>query len=157
MRICEAERADNVAAWPQDLWSWKSWQCCSKPILLPGIWLVVRKQRATLNGVPSDWTAGQILGPSTNDLDLGHSSKVSKLADDTNLWTDAPDPKSVRIWQMPFNLDKCHVMHMGIPNQADNYSLLGSTTSSVNQKKGHRDDHYGGPQDLCTMYSSVAN
>lgn len=124
-------------------------------------WLAGRRQRVIVNGVPSDWTAvrsgvpqGSVLGPLLfvmyiNDLDLGLSSKVSKFADDTKLGIDAADPESVRalqgdltaigewstVWQMPFNLDKCHVLHVGTANQAENYSLLGLDLSSVNQER----------------------
>ena len=34
---------------------------------------------------------------------------------------------------MPFNLNKCHVLHVGTANQAENYSLLGPEISSVIQ------------------------
>ena len=35
---------------------------------------------------------------------------------------------------MPFNLDKCHVLHVGIANQEENYSLLGSAITSVDKE-----------------------
>ena len=35
---------------------------------------------------------------------------------------------------MPFNLEKCHVLHVGAANQEENYSLLGSAISSVDQE-----------------------
>ena len=35
---------------------------------------------------------------------------------------------------MPFNLDKCNVLHVGTGNQEENYSLLGSATSSVDRE-----------------------
>ena len=83
-----------------------------------------------------------------NDLDLGLSSKVSKFADDTKLGINAANPESVRslqrdlaaigewstVWQMPFNLEKCHVLHVGTANQEENYSLLGSAIISVDQE-----------------------
>ena len=123
-------------------------------------WLAGRRQRVIVNGVPSDWTAvtsgvpqGSVLGPLLfvtyiNDLDLGLSSKVSKFADDTKLGINAANPESVRalqrdlaaigewstVWQMPFNLDKCHVLHVGTANQEENYSLVGSAITSVDQE-----------------------
>ena len=36
---------------------------------------------------------------------------------------------------MPFNLDKCHVLHVGTANQAENYFLPGLEISSVNEKE----------------------
>ena len=97
---------------------------------------------------------GQFWGPSflssiyINDLDLSLSSKVSKFADDTKLGINAANPESVRalqrdlaaigewstVWQMPFNLEKCHVLHVGAANQEENYSLLGSEITSVDQE-----------------------
>ena len=123
-------------------------------------WLEGRRQRIIINGVPSDWTAvnsgvpqGSVLGPLLfviyiNDLDLGLSSKVSKFPDDTKLGINASNPESVRalqrdlaaigewstVWQMPFNLDKCHVLHVGTANHGENFSLLGSAITSVDQE-----------------------
>ena len=123
-------------------------------------WLARSRQRIIVNGVPSDWTAvtsgvpqGSVLGPLLfviyiNDLDLGLSSKVSKFADDTKLGINAANPESVRalqrdlpaiverstVWQMPFNLEKCHILHVGATNQEENYSLLGSAIIKVDQE-----------------------
>ena len=36
---------------------------------------------------------------------------------------------------MPFNLDRCHVLHMGTVNQEENYSLLGLAISSVDEER----------------------
>ena len=67
-----------------------------------------------MNGVPSDWTAvtscvpqGSVFGPFifvfyTNDLDLGLSSKASKLVDDTKLGINAADQESVMALQRDF-------------------------------------------------------
>ena len=38
------------------------------------------------------------------------------------------------VWQMPFNLEKCLVLHVGAANQEENYSLLGSAITSVDQE-----------------------
>ena len=35
---------------------------------------------------------------------------------------------------MPFNLEKCHVLHVGAANQEENYSLLGLAITSVDQE-----------------------
>ena len=82
-------------------------------------------------------------------LDNGLISRVSKFADDTKLGINAADPEAVRnlqrdlaaigewsnVWQMPFNLNKCHVLHAGTANQEENYSLLGSVLSSVDKER----------------------
>ena len=85
-------------------------------------------------------------------MDLGLSNKVYKFADDTKLGINAANPESVRalqrdlatigewsiVWQMPFNLDKCQVLHVGTTNPEENYSLPGSAISS-----GHRETDLG--------------
>ena len=80
----------------------------------------------------------------------GLSNKLSKLADDTKLGINTgicegskKGPCKVTaigewytVWQMPFNLNKCHVLHVGTDNQGENnYSLLGSTISSVHEER----------------------
>ena len=123
-------------------------------------WLTERRQRIIVNGVPSDCNVvssgvpqGSVLGLLLlviyiNELDLGLSNKVSKFADNTKLEINAANPESVRapqrdlaaigesstVWQMPFNLDKCHVLHVGISNHEENYSLLSSGISSVDEE-----------------------
>ena len=38
-------------------------------------------------------------------------------------------------WQMPFNLDKCEIMHIGHKNKNEKYELLGKEVESVQQEK----------------------
>ena len=66
-----------------------------------------------------------------NDLDLGLVSKISKFADDTKMGIDADSDAAVKQlqedlrkvgewskkWQMPFNLYKCKIMHIGHKNK----------------------------------------
>ena len=115
-------------------------------------WLSNRRQRVVINGKRSGWSPvtsgvpqGSVLGPLLfliyiNDLDVQVISRLAKFADDTKLGTDAADPEAVRVlqndlaiigewsekWQMPFNLDKCHVLHVGNANLKAQYTLLGS-------------------------------
>jgi hypothetical protein len=115
-------------------------------------WLANRKQRVVINGTHSRWSnvtsgvpQGSVLGPLLfliyiNDLDTDLISKVSKFADDTKLGVNAAKPEAIQgmqqdldkigewseKWQMPFNTDKCKVMHIGFANPKVNYSLLGS-------------------------------
>ena len=39
------------------------------------------------------------------------------------------------VWQMLFNLDKCHVLHVSAINQAENYSFLGLEIPSVTKER----------------------
>ena len=82
-------------------------------------------------------------------LDLGLSSKVYKFADDTMLGINSANPESVRalqrnlaaigewsmVWQMPFSLHKCHVVHVGMANQKENYYLFGLAISRVGEER----------------------
>ena len=124
-------------------------------------WLSNRKQRVVINGVSSEWTnvtsgvpQGSVLGPLLfiiyiNDIDAGLVSKIAKFADDTKLGIDATDKVAIQQlqsdlkklgewsekWQMPFNVSKCKVMHIGYKNQNAQYSLLGKKIESTNQEK----------------------
>ena len=113
-------------------------------------WLSDRKQRVVINGTSSGWRdvtsgvpQGSVLGPLLfiiyiNDLDLGLVSKISKFADDTKMGINADSDAAVKQlqedlrkvgewskkWQMPFNLDKCKIMHIGHKNKNEKYELL---------------------------------
>ena len=66
-----------------------------------------------------------------NDLDLGLVSKISRFADDTKMGINADSDAAVKQlqedlrkvdewskkWQMPFNLDKCKIIHIGHKNK----------------------------------------
>ena len=123
-------------------------------------WLTDRRQRVVINGVSSGWTAvtsgvpqGSVLGPLLfliyiNDLDTDLVSRISKFADDTKLGINAADSASieglrqdlVRVgdwsvrWQMPFNTDKCHVLHVGGRNPREDYVLLGNPVAVVSHE-----------------------
>ena len=124
-------------------------------------WLSNRKQRVVINGTSSGWQEvtsgvpqGSVLGPILfiiyiNDLDIGLVSKISKFADDTKLGIKADDDAVVKQlqedlnrigewslkWQMPFNLGKCKVMHIGYKNVNAKYELLGKEIESCQQEK----------------------
>ena len=84
-----------------------------------------------------------------NDLDLGLVSKISKFADDTKMGINADSDAAVKQlqedlrkvgewskkWQMPFNLDKCKIMHIGHNNKNEKYELLGKEIESVQQER----------------------
>ena len=124
-------------------------------------WISGRKQRVVINGESSDWIPvtsgvpqGSVLGPLLfiiyiNDLGLGLVSKISKFADDTKLGSSADNEEAVRQlqkdlekigewsekWQMPFNLEKCKVMHIGCKNINHQYNLLGKELETCQQEK----------------------
>ena len=124
-------------------------------------WLSDRKQRVVINGTSSGWREvtsgvpqGSVLGPLLfiiyiNDLDLGLVSKIGKFADDTKMGINADSDAAVKQlqedlrkvgewskkWQMPFNLDKCNIMHIGHKNKNEKYELLSKETESVQQEK----------------------
>ena len=119
-------------------------------------WLSNRRQRVVVEGACSEWShvnsgvpQGSVLGPLLfliyiNDIDSGLVSRISKFADDTKLGVDASDPVAVEelrldlarigewseTWQMPFNVGKCHVLHVGGGNAFADYHLLGSEITS---------------------------
>ena len=84
-----------------------------------------------------------------NDMDAGLLCKVSKFADDTKLchaaWREHDRLAIKRVlekltewseaWQMPFNVAKCTVMHMGCHNFNFNYKMAGSDLATVDQQR----------------------
>src|SRR6218665_1606803 len=105
-------------------------------------WLKNRRQRVRIRGKDSKWInitsgvpQGSVLGPLLfviyiNDIDGGIVSKISKFADDTKLCARVNNEEDAnalrgdldklhkwsRDWNMPFNMDKCAVMHVGRSN-----------------------------------------
>ena len=117
-------------------------------------WLQNRRQRVVLNGSSSGWVAvtsgvpqGSILGPVLfaifiNDLDEGVESIVDillKFADDTKVGkviSGEEDRKKLQEaldqlwrwadrWEMRFNVEKCHVLHLGRHNPRHKYTMNG--------------------------------
>ena len=108
-------------------------------------WLTGRRQRVVLNGKESEWgpiksgvVQGSVLGPCLflifiNDIDQaveGVGGMLKNFADDTK-WGKKVMREEERMafqqgidnlhrwsseWQMPFNEDKCHVLHVGRTN-----------------------------------------
>ena len=117
-------------------------------------WLVGRKQRVVLNGEASSWgdicsgvVQGSCLGPVLfvmfiNDIDNAVdvlTSVLSKFADDTKWGKKVEDENDQKVfqegidslmkwandWQMEFNVDKCHIMHLGRENKKYKYTMGG--------------------------------
>ena len=80
---------------------------------------------------------------------MGLISRIIKFADDTKMGASADKSATVEQlqqdlqkigewsvkWQMPFNLDKCKVMHIGYKNNNVKYELLGRELESCQQEK----------------------
>ena len=127
-------------------------------------WLTNRKQRVVLNGSCSSWTnvtsgvpQGSVLGPLLfiifiNDIDAAIDTihcALFKFADDTKgvrcvnseadalkLQQDLDNLFSWSTeWQMLFNLDKCHVLHLGNNNLRHEYNINGHKLLAVEEEK----------------------
>jgi hypothetical protein len=124
-------------------------------------WLTDRKQRVVQRGESSEWSQGSsgvpqgsVLGPILfsiyiNDIQSNLLSKVFKFADDTkvmstvdkinltsNLMTDIRKiEKWSEEWLMPFNLEKCKILHFGKNNPKLVYKLNGVTIDSCEEEK----------------------
>ena len=127
-------------------------------------WLTGRRQRVVLNGMESEWgdiksgvVQGSVLGPVLflmfiNDIDEaieGVGGIIKKFADDTK-WLKRVMGEEDRVafqqgidslfrwsdkWQMPFNEDKCHVLHVGRTNAKHQYTMGGIQLEGVGQEK----------------------
>ena len=124
-------------------------------------WLDDRRQRVVVHGEASDWVPvvsgvpqGSVLGPLlfiiyVNDMDCDMAARISKFADDTKMGINvAKDGNVVRLqedlrkigewsdtWQMPFNVGKCKVMHIGHRNPHSQYTLQGTALESSECEK----------------------
>ena len=126
-------------------------------------WLHDRKQRTVLNGKSSTWAEvlsgvpqGSVLGPLLflifiNDLDdwAAPVHHVSKFADDTKVGhrvtsiTDQEEFQSIinkladwaSVWGMEYNVDKCHILHIGRTNSKYTYKMNDTVIPMTNQEK----------------------
>ena len=123
-------------------------------------WLKGRKQRVVLEGDKSDWIEvcsgvpqGSVLGPILfiiyiNDIDDKIMNKIWKFADDTKILGKVKTDNDREIikndiikfmewsemWQMPFNVKKCKVMHIGNLNPKLEYEMKGEKIEVVEQE-----------------------
>ena len=112
-----------------------------------------RKQRVKVNGFSSDWSdvtsgipQGSVLGPILftvfiNDLPLSISSHVKIFADDTKVYNTIENTTLLQDdldklvewsnrWLLPFNVDKCTVLHYGKKNINVDYSMNSNAITS---------------------------
>ena len=128
------------------------------------VWLEGRKQRVVLNGEASEWAdvlsgvpQGSVLGPTLflifiNDIDKAvdvTSSVLLKFADDTKVGRVVESrEQQVELqdtikrlvawsveWQMLFNSEKCHILHLGGNNNRYEYTMGGSVLETVEYEK----------------------
>jgi len=111
--------------------------------------LTDRRQRVVLNGVKSAWASvisgvpqGSVLGPLlfvifVNDLPDVVNSSVQLFADDTKIYGPVSHASGVESlqsdldalvrwsarWQLPFNIAKCHSLHIGPGNSRNVYAM----------------------------------
>jgi hypothetical protein len=102
------------------------------------------------SGVPQ----GSILGPLLfiifiNDIDLGIKNRILKFADDTKIFGKVGTDKEIaslrddlqrlfdwsESWQMPFNIEKCKIMHIGSKNKQAKYTIEGKELASTDEEK----------------------
>ena len=94
------------------------------------------------NGVCSNWSEvtsgipqGSVLGPLLftifiNDLLLSITSHIQIFADDTKIYNTVQDSGILKtdlnklvLWLLPFNTDKCNILHFGKNNPNIEYSF----------------------------------
>ena len=128
--------------------------------------LTNRKQRVVINGKSSNLAPvisgipqGSVLGPIlfliyVNDLPEMARSKLKLFADDTKLYKSIKDVVDKEIlqtdlnslmgwsksWQLPFNIGKCKLLHLGTENPEFQYVLTnGNETSTLEEVEKEKD------------------
>ena len=123
--------------------------------------LTDRKQRVVLNGESSPWLEvfsgvpqGSVLGPLcflvyVNDIVEIVSSSIKLYADDAKVYghVDSQQQRQViqndliaieewsKKWQLPLNIKKCSVIHLGSKNPEYQYQLEGRTVQKTESEK----------------------
>ena len=123
--------------------------------------LTGRHQQVIIKGRTSPWSPvlsgvpqGSVLGPTlfivyVNDLPSVVNSSVKIFADDTKVYRNVSTQEDRRllqsdldavsrwsdIWQLPFNADKCTVLHIGSRNPENSYALNGLQLSKTESEK----------------------
>ncbi len=120
-------------------------------------WLGNRKQRVVINRTASDWapvTSGvpqdSVLGPVLfiiyiSDIDVGLNNFIAKHSDGTKIRNSVifdRDRQSLEDdlnkisawsarWEMPFNVNKCHILQVGTRNLKYDYEMSSEKLKSV--------------------------
>ncbi len=115
-----------------------------------------RIQRIVISGTTSDWAPvisgvpqDSVLGPVLfiiyiNDINVGLNNFIAKLTDDTKIGKSVPyrDGQSLQEdlrkisswsdkWEMPFNVNKCHILRVGTRNHKYEYEMSEGKRESV--------------------------
>ena len=124
-------------------------------------WLTDRRQRVSVEGETSAWTAvhsgvpqGSVLGPLLflvyiNDLEDGVASNILKFADDTKIFRRVQTRQECRTlqddlnrldqwsakWQMLFNQSKCKCLHIGRANGKEPYEMHNTVLQKTSKEK----------------------
>ena len=124
-------------------------------------WLTDRRQRVSVEGETSAWTAvhigvpqGSVLGPLLflvyiNDLEDGVASNILKFADDTKIFRRVQTRQECRTlqddlnrldqwsakWQMLFNQSKCKCLHIGRANGKEPYEMHNTVLLKTSKEK----------------------
>ena len=120
-----------------------------------------RSQRVLINGVKSSWVKvesgipqGSVLGPLlfliyVNDIPASLQSKCLFFADDCKIFSPILNQDSVdrlqndldtlqlwsSIWQLPFNVSKCMVLHLGRLNPNSTYYINSTALQNTSEVK----------------------
>lgn len=123
--------------------------------------LIGRRQRVLVGDAKSEWRnvvsgvpQGSVLGPVLfliyiNDLPDSINSVVKIFADDTKIFRTVGNPEEGRMlqddidtlatwsgaWQLPFNIEKCKVMHLGTRNLEQEYKMNGMVLQETSSEK----------------------
>ena len=126
-----------------------SYGVCGKLLSWIESFLVGRRQQVVVQGCSSDWTSvdsgvpqGSVLGPLlflvyVNDLPNVVQGHIKMFADDTKIFSTVTSPRdSISLqadldaltqwsdtWMLPFNEEKCKVLHLGRANKAYQYTM----------------------------------
>jgi len=124
-------------------------------------WLSGRQQRVVIEGEHSNWIPvtsgvpqGSVLGPVLfiiyiNDINYQIKSKLNKFADDCKVMGEVSNLVDKDIiqhdldelynwsvkWQMPFNIEKCSIMHFGTKNPHFQYNIGNKILKESDEEK----------------------